>query len=343
MRYPWVNAALLVLLLLQLLTGFFGLISGAENLKWILWLHAVGGYAIAVILLWKALIVADVLNRVRRIDFSRIGFLTLAALLITILATGLAWIFGGRVILFGMSLITIHALASLALISLLAWHTLARRYILRVPASHDRRAFLRSTATLFAGFLTWRLVQPIFTAFQLPGALRRFTGSYEIGSHTGIFPEVIWLSDSVQLIELSQWRLSVDGEVERQLTLTLDDLARTATEVLVETIDCTGGWYSTQEWRGVCLGRLLDMAHVKSPAQSVTIKAVSGYARRFSIAEARGFLIATRVAGEPLTHAHGAPARLIAPGHRGFEWVKWVARIQLNNTSEFFQSPLPLQ
>lgn len=343
MRYPWVNAALLVLLLLQLLTGFFGLINGAEHLKWILWLHGVGGYAVVVVLLWKALVVADVLKRIQRVDLSRISFLALAALLIIILATGVAWIFGGRIILFGLSLITIHALASLALIALLTWHTLARRYILRVAASRDRRAFLRSTATLFAGFFTWRLVDPILIALHLPGALRRFTGSYEIGSHSGIFPEVIWLSDSVQPIELSQWRLRVDGKVERQLTLTLDDLSRAATDVLLETIDCTGGWYSTQQWRGVSLSRLLDITQVKSSAQSVTVEAVSGYARRFTIAEARGFLIATHVAGEPLAHAHGAPARLIAPGHRGFEWVKWVARIRLNETNEFFQSPLPLQ
>jgi DMSO/TMAO reductase YedYZ molybdopterin-dependent catalytic subunit len=35
------------------------------------------------------------------------------------------------------------------------------------------------------------------------------------------------------------------------------------------------------------------------------------------------------VGGEPLTHEHGAPARLVALGRRGFEWVKWVVRIEV--------------
>ncbi len=343
MRYPWVNAALLALLLFQLITGLFGLVSGTENLEWVLWLHGIGGYAIAVILLWKTRIIFDVLNRIRRIDLSRLGFLMLAALLIVILATGLIWIFGGRIVLFGLSLMTIHALSALLLAIFLTWHTLARIYILRVPASRDRRAFLRSTATLFAGLLVWRLADRILAAFRLAGASRRFTGSYEVGSHTGDFPTVIWLSDSVQSIELSQWRLTVGGEVEQQLSLALSDIARAANDRMIETIDCTGGWYSTQEWQGINLGRLLDMARVKSSARSVTIESVSGYARRFAILEARDLLIATHVAGEPLTREHGAPARLVAHGHRGFEWVKWVAKIQLNETCELFQSPLPLQ
>jgi DMSO/TMAO reductase YedYZ molybdopterin-dependent catalytic subunit len=341
-RYPWVNAALLVLLFFQLVTGFFGLVSGAENLKWILWLHGIGGYAIVVILLWKTRIIIDTLDRVRRATLSRSGFLILAAVLLVILATGLAWIFGGRIVLFGLSLMTIHALAALVLMALLFWHTLARQYILRVPASHDRRAFLRTAATLMAGALTWWLADPIHAVFRLPGSLRRFTGSYEVGSRIGDFPTVIWLSDSVQPIEPSQWRLVVGGEVERQLTLSQRDILSAANDSVFETIDCTGGWYSTQEWRGVRLAWLLDLARVKSSARSVTIESVSGYARRFAISEARGLLVATHVAGEPLNHEHGAPARLVAPGHRGFEWVKWVVKIQLDELSELIQSPLPL-
>ncbi len=45
-------------------------------------------------------------------------------------------------------------------------------------------------------------------------------------------------------------------------------------------------------------------------------------------------LLATRVGGEPLSHGHGAPVRLVAPGRRGFQWVKWVTRLELRSDSD---------
>ena len=56
----------------------------------------------------------------------------------------------------------------------------------------------------------------------------------------------------------------------------------------------------------------------------------TGYRWSFGLEHARGLLLATRVGGEPLSHGHGAPCRLVAPGRRGFQWVKWVERIEVH-------------
>ena len=56
----------------------------------------------------------------------------------------------------------------------------------------------------------------------------------------------------------------------------------------------------------------------------------TGYRWSFGLADARGLLLATHVGDEPLTHGHGAPCRLVAPGRRGFQWVKWVERIEVH-------------
>lgn len=56
----------------------------------------------------------------------------------------------------------------------------------------------------------------------------------------------------------------------------------------------------------------------------------TGYRWSFPLREARGMLLATRVGEEPLSHEHGAPVRLVAPGRRGFQWVKWVVRIEVH-------------
>lgn len=112
---------------------------------------------------------------------------------------------------------------------------------------------------------------------------------------------------------------------------------------LVATIDCTGGWYSTQDWFGVPLKKLLAKAELKDSAKSVTLESVTGYYRNFSLDEIDGYLLALMVAGNPLTHSYGAPARLVAPGKRGFEWVKWITSIKVNDTSKHLQPPVPLQ
>jgi DMSO/TMAO reductase YedYZ molybdopterin-dependent catalytic subunit len=107
-------------------------------------------------------------------------------------------------------------------------------------------------------------------------------------------------------------------------------------------LDCTGGWYTRQVWEGVPLAEILQRAGVLETAVSVTIESVTRYRRRFSLADAQQMLLAYRVAGAPLAHGHGAPLRLVIPGKRGLEWVKWITAIQVNTTSALLQSPLPL-
>ncbi len=135
----------------------------------------------------------------------------------------------------------------------------------------------------------------------------------------------------------------MDGAVKRPFTLTYAQLTQLSLDTRLATLDCTGGWYTTQTWNGIELRRLLQMAAVHDEASSVTVRSVSGYQRRFSLSEANTFLLALKVAGQPLSHGHGSPARLVAVGRRGLEWVKWVSHIQVNTTSRLWQMPLPLR
>ncbi len=343
MRYPWVNTALLALSVFQMLSGFLGLISGSGNLQWVLRLHDIGGYAILVLMACKSLIILDVLGRLRRLRLQNVAFIVLTVLLVLILATGIAWPLLGYAAVGGISLMTIHALLVIALVGLFAWHTVAHRFVFRSPRALDRRAFLRAAAIGVAGLASWQLTEVAQATLNLPGADRRFTGSFETGSQTGEFPIVSWLTDSPASIPREQWRLVVDGAVERPLALTYEQLGKLASDSIAETIDCTGGWYSTQTWDGVMLARILGLAGVGPSAESITVQSSTGYARRFGLEEARGCLLATHVAGQRLDHGHGFPLRLVAPGQRGFNWVKWVTHIRVNETSALWQTPVPLQ
>jgi DMSO/TMAO reductase YedYZ molybdopterin-dependent catalytic subunit len=242
-----------------------------------------------------------------------------------------------------MSLIVLHGFLAVALIGLLAWHTLAKWFIWRVPSSHDRRAVIYLGGLSLIGLALRQVAEPAKALAALPGAARRFTGSYETGSFTGIFPTTSWLFDHPELVNLAGWRLVVEGAVEQPLSFSYTELETLAKQDQIALLDCTGGFYTEQNWTGLPLGHLLDLAKVKPTARSVTVIAASGYGRRFPLTVARGCLLATHVAGQPLSHGHGFPLRLVAPDYRGYDWVKWVTRIQVNETSHRWQPPLPLQ
>jgi DMSO/TMAO reductase YedYZ molybdopterin-dependent catalytic subunit len=120
----------------------------------------------------------------------------------------------------------------------------------------------------------------------------------------------------------------VTGLVDNTLSLGAGDLS--AGDTLVATLDCTGGFYSTQRWRGIRLAEVIDRAGPQPHAAHVRVVSHTGYRWSFDLASARKLLLATHVGDEPLSHDHGAPVRLVAPGRRGFEWVKWVTRVELH-------------
>ncbi len=104
------------------------------------------------------------------------------------------------------------------------------------------------------------------------------------------------------------------------------------------TLDCTSGWYSTNEWEGVRLDRLVPGG---GTWRSVEIRSSTGYHRRFPVADVSHLLLATRVDGRVLDRGHGYPLRLVAPGRRGFWWVKWVTTVEMGERPWWWQWPLP--
>jgi hypothetical protein len=342
MRAPWANSLLLLLLLAQIASGYLALTNGDFDERWTVWLHGLGAYALILLLVWKGQVVVDALRRKNVWTNARIAFLILLALLILTLVSGIVWTIWGPLYLGGFSLISLHIYLAVPLIVLLAWHAWRQRFVWRIPQSRDRRLFLRGAALAAGGALLWGAVTRLRAAglARLP---RRFTGSYETGSFSGRFPTVSWIADRAPAVDLQAWSLLVDGEVHRPLSFSYAQLMEMAEDEVTAILDCTGGWYSEQVWRGVRLGRLLDAAGVADTAISVSFESLTGYNRRFDLAGARDLLLALTVAGEPLARGHGFPVRLVAPGHRGYEWVKWVGRISVLDSPAILQPPLPLQ
>ena len=323
------NLGLLVLLGVAFATGWIAFSFATAPARWSLILHATSGVAIVLLLPWKSMIARHGMRRPRP---GRWASIALGVLVLVSLVAGLAHSIG-LVFIGPFTAMEFHVGAALVAVPLAVWHVAARRIRLR-PTDLSRRNFLRGATVLGAAAVGYGASELAVRAASLPGIRRRFTGSYESGSfQPGLMPVSSWMLDAIPEIELAAWTLRAGGR-----TWTYDELAR-FDDRLVATLDCTGGFYSTQEWSGVRLDRLLQ----PGGASSIRVVAHTGYDRRFPIEDAPHLLLATRFGAQPLDAGHGFPARLVAPDRRGFWWVKWVVAIEADDLPYWWQAPFPTQ
>jgi DMSO/TMAO reductase YedYZ molybdopterin-dependent catalytic subunit len=328
------NLTLLVALLLAFATGIGVVAAGSPPGRWVALAHGVVGVTVVLLVPWKTRIVRRGLRRPRR---SRWASLLLAALACVTLLTGVGSATGLLRSLGGTRGMWVHVAAALALAPLAAWHVLARPARPR-RTDLSRRTLLRAGAVGAVAAGVYLATDSLVGAARLPGARRRFTGSYDTGSFDpASMPSTVWLDDRTPRVEPDAWRLVVaDAGGERALSLA--DLAAFETR-LRAVLDCTGGWYAEQEWSGVPVSALLRGG---GGARSLLVRSATGYRVRFPVRDLDRLLLATRVGGAPLAPRHGFPARLVAPGRRGFWWVKWVDRIELQDTPWWWQPPFPV-
>ena len=313
----WTLATLVALMVAAGIGSWFG---GSPGSAWVIAAHDVGGIALAGVLVFK-------FRRVwRRALRPRPGLLA-AILVVATLGTGTAWAFGADLGLAGFNGLAWHIVLGGVLALTVGIHMSVRARRPRRVDVAGRRQLLVSAGVGAAAFGAWSLQRPLSRALGWRGGKRRFTGSYEAASFSGNdFPATSWVADDPR--PLRSRAVSVEGHVERERSFGLADLD--AGDHLTATLDCTGGFHTTQDWRGVRLGTLLDRCGPRDGARHVRVVSVTGYRWSFSLDDARDLLLATHVGDEPLSHEHGAPVRLVAPGRRGFQWVKWVVRIEVH-------------
>jgi DMSO/TMAO reductase YedYZ molybdopterin-dependent catalytic subunit len=330
-------------------TGLVSLISGRPEQWFVFTLHGIAG-------LWLVFLLWDKVRRVwpRLVHPDRwdrrtvLGALALLAVGAT-LASGVWWVAGSDLSFLSFNLLNWHIVLGGALAVVVGLHLLARAKPLRARDLRGRRQALRFATFALGAAALWPAQQVAQRFLALPGAARRFTGSREAGSFLGnAFPTSSWVADAPRPIDRASWHLYMGGAVAKPLTLTFDALLALAPgdlspdagahferlDELLALLDCTGGFYSSQRWHGIRIARLLDLAQPHVDARYVSFISVTSYRWSLPIDEARHALLATHVNDDMLSHDHGAPLRLVAPGRRGFEWVKWITRIELRTEQD---------
>lgn len=302
------NLALLVLLGAGFLTGVSAYAVGTEWNRWIVVAHGILGFAIVILAPWKQVVVRRGLMRRRRGTRASLVFLVL---LVAVLTTGVVHATGILRVVGPVTAMQFHVGAALVALPLAVWHVVARR--IRVHRTDvSRRQLIKSGALLGGAGAAYVAVEGVMHAASLPGADRRFTGSFERGSFVpDEMPVTQWLDDSVPEIDAMSWRLIARSNNEIRV-FGYEDIAA-FDDRLTATLDCTGGWFAEQQWEGVFLGRLFDDV---ADARSINVVSATGYGRRFPVSALDNLLLATRVGGMSLSPGHGHPARIVAPGRR---------------------------
>lgn len=189
----------------------------------------------------------------------------------------------------------------------------------------DRRSFLKFiplVAVALAGGLWWLLRQtPIEPKIASQTAATTPSKTFD-------FP-VTWNGDQPTEVNPDAYRLKVDGDVSKQLELTLNDLESMSSVRRTVHIDCVEGWTAQVPGEGIPLSHLLSLAGAPEKIAYVTIESVTGYKTTLTSDEVANpdNMVALKAGGLPLTVEHGYPARLVAPTKWGMGWVKYVRRI----------------
>lgn len=168
-------------------------------------------------------------------------------------------------------------------------------------------------------------------------------------------------------LNAESWRLSVGGEVDKPLTLTLADLQKLEAHSVVNTLECASngrslhrpqvpgvqwgkGALSTAKFTGPRLRDILQQAGIKANGKHVMFRGldevpgkVPPFVRSIPVEKAldSDTLVATHMNGATLTKHHGFPARALVPGWIGAASCKWLTEIKVLE-SEFvgnFMSP----
>lgn len=319
-----VNVTILALFVISTFSGFLAFTLGAAPLATVVVAaHGASGLGLLVLIPVKI----PIINRgMRRRGRSRkVISWTLSVLVLGTVGGGLLHALRGFVPVLGLLPMQIHVGAALLAAVFLAGHVLPyrhRRWPLVRRVDLDRRAGLKGTAVVAAALVLWTVA---------PGRPRRFTGSHQVDA--AAMPVTQWLFDPVLRLDATTWRLRLPDR-----TLDLAALAALPQTTVRAVIDCTGGWWAEQEWRGV---RLADLD--LPTTATVDVVSATGYRRRLPSSEAADVLLATHAGGQPLTDGHGGPVRLVVPGRRGFWWVKWVVSVEGTDEPWWWQPPLPLQ
>lgn len=136
-------------------------------------------------------------------------------------------------------------------------------------------------------------------------------------------------------VDMSKWRLEIDGHVSRSLRFTYNQILQMPSIERNVLLICPGVFAYHARWKGISVGKLLEMAGMKTDVTSIIFSGPEGTyekTERFSIEDILSdkVFLAFGVNSVRLPKKHGFPLRVVAEDYYGGDWVKYVYRVTAN-------------
>jgi len=130
-----------------------------------------------------------------------------------------------------------------------------------------------------------------------------------------------------------EWELEIAGAVDGGQTLDFAGLVDHPTEYRFVSLRCVGEEVNGEKldtalWTGVPVAALLSDVTLDDEVTHVAASAADGYTMDFPVEALEDAFLAFGMNGGPLPQGHGAPVRLLVPGHWGEINVKWITELE---------------
>ena len=168
-----------------------------------------------------------------------------------------------------------------------------------------------------------------------------FNNYYEFGTSKRI-------ASAAEALPIRPWSIVIDGEVEKPMTLGIDDLLKQVTlEERIYRHRCVEAWSMVVPWAGFPLSKLVELAKPTANAKYLRFETFNNpdiasgqkpglfgaypwpYVEGLTMAEATNDLsfMVTGAYGKPVAKSMGAPIRLHLPWKYGFKSIKAIVKV----------------
>lgn len=143
--------------------------------------------------------------------------------------------------------------------------------------------------------------------------------------------EEMGITGETQYVDITNYRLTVTGLVNMQLSLSYEDILSYKSITEIAVLNCPDVFVDVGIWTGVPLITILSEARIDPEANQVIFHAVDGYSRTLTLEHiySHDVFLAYKVNGQTLPPEHGYPLRVVDESSEGNIWVKWLEKIEI--------------